>query len=75
MPKTYSKFKASKSKKSFKLLVVLVKLAYNIKIGLKYILKTKVQRKRHLELKDVAIYTLYIKSRKNKDFVSVLFIF
>jgi len=42
MPKIYFKLKATKSKKSLKLLVVLVKLAYNIEIGSKYILKTKV---------------------------------
>jgi len=42
MPKIYFKLKANKLKKSLKLLVVPVRLAYNIKIGLKYILKTKV---------------------------------
>jgi len=42
MPKIYFKLKASKIKKPFKLLVVLVKLAYNIKIYFKYILKAKV---------------------------------
>ena len=43
MPKIYFKFKASKTKKPFKLLIVLNRLAYNIKIYLKYILKVKAQ--------------------------------
>ena len=42
MPKIYSKPKASKDKKPFKLLEVLKELAYNIKISLKRILKTKI---------------------------------
>jgi hypothetical protein len=42
MPKTCSKLKASKTKKPFKLLVVLDRLAYNIKTYLKYVLKAKV---------------------------------
>jgi len=42
MSKIYFKLKTSKTKKPFKLLVVPVKLAYNIKIYLKYILKAKV---------------------------------
>ena len=75
MPKIYFKLKASKFKKSFKLPVVLIKLAYNIKTGLKYILKTKVQFKKYLEFKNIIIYIFYIKSRKNKDLISVLFIF
>ena len=75
MPKIYFKLKATKSKKSLKLLVVLVKLAYNIEIGSKYILKTKVQPKGHSELKNVAIYIPYIKFRKNKGLVNILFIF
>jgi len=41
MPKIYFKLKASKTKKSLKLLVVLVGLAYNIKIYLKRVLKAK----------------------------------
>ena len=42
MPKTRSKPKASKTGKPLKLLVVPVGLAYNIKIGLKRVLKAKV---------------------------------
>ena len=41
MPKIRFKPKASKTKKPFKLPVVPVRLAYNIKTGLKYILKAK----------------------------------
>jgi len=55
--------------------VVPVRLAYNIKIGLKRVLKTKAQPRGYLELKDVAIYAFYIKSRKNKGLISVLFMF
>jgi len=75
MPKIYFKLKTSKFKKSFKLLVVLVRLTYNIKTGLKYILKTKAQLRGYLELKNIVIYTFYIKFRKNKGLISVLFIF
>ena len=75
MPKIYSKLKASKTKKPLKLLVVPVRPAYNIKIYLKYILKAKAQPKGQPELKNMVIYTLYLKSRKNKGLVSVLFIF
>ena len=50
MSKIHFKFKASKTKKPFKLLVAPIRLAYNIKIGLKYILKTKVQPKGQPEL-------------------------
>ena len=46
-------------------------LAYNIKIGLKHILKARVQPKEYLELKDIVIYALYLKSKKNKGSVSV----
>ena len=42
---------------------------------LTYILKTKVQPRGHLEYKDIIIYTLYTKSRKNKGLVGILFIF
>ena len=49
--------------------------AYNIKTYLKYILKAKVQPRGYLELKDVVIYALYLKSRKNKGIVSILNIF
>ena len=75
MPKIYFKPKASKTKKSLKLLVVPVRLAYNIKIGLKYVLKAKVQSKGQLILKNVVIYALYLKSKKNKGLVNILFIF
>ena len=75
MPKIYFKLKASKIKKPLKLLIVPVRLAYNIKTYLKYILKAKVQPKGQPELKNVVIYILYLKSRKNKGSVSVLFIF
>ena len=60
----YFKPKTSKDKKPLKLLKVLKGLAYNIKIYLKYVLKTKVQPRGYLEYKDIVIYTLYIKSRK-----------
>ena len=75
MPKIFFKLKASKTKKPFKLLVVPIKLTYNIKIYLKCILKVKVQPRGYPELKNMVIYILYFKSRKNKDSVSVLFIF
>ena len=65
MPKTCSKLKASKTKKPLELLVALGGLAYNIKTYLKYILKAKVQPRGYLELKNIVIYTLYFKSRKN----------
>jgi hypothetical protein len=42
MFKIYFELKASKIKKRFKLLIVLVRLAYNIKIDLKCVLKAKV---------------------------------
>ena len=71
MPKIYFKLKASKTKKLFKLPVVLGRLAYNIKTGLKYILKAKVQPRGHLKLKNIVIYTLYFKSGKNKGLVNV----
>ena len=74
MPKTRFKPKASKTK-SFKLPVVLVGLAYNIKMCLKCVLKAKAQFRGQLILKDMVIYTLYLKSRKNKGLVGVLFIF
>ena len=64
MPKIYFKLKASKTKKPFKLLVVLIKLAYNIKICLKYILMVKIQLKGQLELKNMVIYILYFKFKK-----------
>ena len=75
MPKTHFKLKASKTKKSFKLLVVLVKPAYNIKIYLKYILKAKIQLRGHLELKNMVIYALYFKFKKNKSLISVFLYF
>ena len=75
MPKIYFKPKASKGKKPFKLLEALKGLAYNIKTCLKHILKTKAQPKGYLEYKNIVIYTPYIKSRKNKGLVYVLFIF
>ena len=75
MPKTRSKRKASKTTKPLKLLEVLARLAYNIKICLKRILKTKAQPRGYLDLNNVIIYTLYIKSRKNQGLVSVLFMF
>ena len=75
MPKICFKLKASKTKKPFKLLVVPVGLAYNIKIYLKHVLKAKAQPKGQLEFKDIVIYILYFKSRKNKGLVSILFIF
>ena len=75
MPKIYSKFKTSKTKKSFKLLVVLGELVYNIKIYLKNTLKAKVQSKGYLELKNIVIYTSYFKSGKNQGLVSVLNVF
>ena len=66
MPKIYFKLKANKLKKSLKLLVVPVRLAYNIKIGLKYILKTKVQPKGYLELENMAIYIFILSLKKIK---------
>ena len=54
---------------------MLDRLAYNIKTYLKHILKAKAQPRGHLELKNVVIYTLYTKSRKNKDKVYILTIF
>jgi hypothetical protein len=42
MPKIYFKLKASKTKKPFKLLIMLSGLAYNIKTHLKCVLKAKV---------------------------------
>ena len=64
MPKIYFKLKTSKTKKLFKLLIMPVKLAYNIKTYLKHVLKAKVQPKGHLELKNIVIYTLYFKFLK-----------
>ena len=55
--------------------MALSRLAYNIKTYLKYILKAKAQPKGYLKLKDIVIYTLCFKSRKNKGLVSVLNIF
>ena len=75
MPKIYSKYKASKTTKPLKLPEVLARLAYNIKIRLKRVLKTKVQPRGYLDLNNVVIYALYTKSRKNQGLVSVLFIF
>ena len=75
MPKTHSKLKASKTKKPLKLLVAPSGPAYNIKTYLKHVLKAKVQPRGYLELKDIVIYTLYLKSGKNKGIVSVLNIF
>ena len=75
MPKICFKPKASKGKKPLKPLEVLNRLAYNIKICLKHILKIKAQPGGYLEYKDMVIYALYIKSGKNKGLVSVLFIF
>ena len=65
MPKTYFKRKASKTIKPLKLLEVLARLAYNIKIYLKRVLKTKVQPRGYPDLNNIVIYTLYTKSRKN----------
>jgi len=62
--KIFFKLKASKSKKFLKLPVVLIGLAYNIKIGLKCVLKTKAQLKGYLKLKNMAVYIFYVKSRK-----------
>ena len=75
MPKIYFKPKAGKGKKPLKPLKALKGLAYDIKISLKYILKTKAQPKEYLEYKDIIIYTPYIKSRKNKGLIYILFIF
>jgi hypothetical protein len=75
MPKIYSKLKASKTKKSFKLPVALGGLTYNIKTYLKYVLKAKVQPRGHLEYKDIVIYAPYLKFKKNKGSVNVLNIF
>ena len=75
MPKTCSKLKASKTKKPLKLPVVPGRPAYNIETHLKRVLKVKVQPGGYLELKDVVIYALCLKSRKNKGIVSVLNIF
>ena len=49
--------------------------AYNIKIHLKHILKAKAQPRGYPELKDIIIYTLHLKSRKNKGIISILNIF
>ena len=49
--------------------------AYNIKTYLKRVLKAKVQPRGYLELKNIVIYTLYLKSKKNKGIVSILNIF
>jgi hypothetical protein len=65
MPKTCFKLKASKTKKPLKLPVAPGGLAYNIKIPLKYVLKAKVQPREYLEYKDIVIYALYFKSKKN----------
>ena len=46
-------------------------LAYNIKIYSKRVLKAKVQPRVHLEFKNIVIYVLCLKSRKNKSLVSV----
>ena len=75
MPKTCSKLKASKTKKPLKLLVALGRPAYNIKTYLKYVLKVKVQPRGYLELKDIVIYTLCLKSGKNKGIISILNMF
>ena len=75
MPKTCSKLKASKTKKPLKLLVALNGPAYDIKIHLKHVLKAKVQPRGYLELKDIIIYTLYLKSKKNKGIGSILNMF
>ena len=75
MPKTYSKPKASKDKKPLKSLEVPKGPAYDIRTYLKYILKTKLQPKGYLKYKDIVVYTPYIKSKKNKGLVYILFIF
>ena len=75
MPKTHSKLKASKAKKPFKLLIIPVRPAYNIKTGLKHVLKAKAQPRGQPELKNVVIYAPHFKSGKNKGSVSVLFMF
>ena len=49
--------------------------AYNIKTHLKCVLKAKAQPRGYLELKDIVIYALCLKSEKNKGIVSVLNIF
>ena len=64
MPKIRSKFKASKTKKPLKLPVALGRPAYDIKTYLKHILKAKVQSRGYLELKDIVIYALCLKSGK-----------
>ena len=71
MPKTRFKLKASKTKKPLELLVALGGPAYNIEIGLKRVLKARAQPREHLKLKDMVIYALYLKSKKNKGLVSV----
>ena len=75
MPKIYSKPKAGKGKKPLKPLEAPKGPAYDIRIYLKHILKTKVQSGGHLEYKDMVIYTPCIKSGKNKGLVYILFIF
>ena len=65
MPKTCSKLKVNKTKKPLKLLGVLNRLVYNIKICLKHVLKAKVQPKGYPEFKNMVIYTPYFKSGKN----------
>ena len=55
--------------------MVPVRLAYNIKTGLKYILKAKAQFRGQLILKNIIIYALYLKSKKNKGLIGVLFMF
>ena len=66
MPKTYSKLKANKTKKPFKLLVAPGGPAYNIKTYLKHVLKAKAQPREYLELKDIIIYALCLKSGKKR---------
>ena len=45
--------------------MVLARLVNNIKICLKYILKTSIWPRGYLELNNNIIYTLYTKSKKN----------
>ena len=75
VPKIHFKLGASKGKKPFKPLEALNRLAYDIKICSKHILKTKAQPGGHLEHEDIVIYAPHTKSRKNKGLVGVLFIF
>ena len=64
MPKTCSKPKASKGKKSLEPPEAPKGLAYNIGMYLKHVLKTKAQPGGHLKYKNMVIYTLCIKSGK-----------